>query len=363
MNVAEAGRRRLDNLLLAQPEPRAADAVVRHLLAMQAQDYEPAKWSIAQRCRKLSNGDIEAAIASGLILRTHVLRPTWHVVARDDIRWLSQLTGPRILRGIAPRLLELGLDAPTLAEAQGHIAAALEGDRHLTRDEVGLELQRGGIDVQGQRLPYVLMHSELDGMICSGRPRAGKQTFALLDDRAPMRSSFDRGRAIVDLVRRYLTSHGPATVGDLRWWSSLTAADIKEGLNGLGSEVSSFRLDALTLWWIGDAAGGPAASDQALLLQTYDEAVVGYRDSRFLGDPRATRAIAAWKDRSIPSGLVLIRGRIAGHWRRRVEPRRVGVEVVLYARPGRAERDLLQAEAEALGRFLGRPAELRIATL
>ena len=362
MNPVEISRRRLRNLQLTEPTQFAPEGVVRELVAMQSQDFGPAKWSIAQRCRDLSGVQVQEAIADGRILRTHVLRPTWHFVSREDIRWLLKLTAPRIAKGIAPRLRELGLDARTLTRCQKLISTALEGGRHLTREEVALELEGRKVDTTGQRLPYILSHCELDALVCSGRPNGKKQTYALLSERAPAERGFDRERATVELVRRYLTGHGPATVGDLRWWSSLTVADIKAALAALGPKVTSTDVEGLTLWWHEDGSARSPSSKGAFLLQTYDEFIVGYRDSRFIGDPRAAAAIAAWRDRTIPNGLVLMNGTIAGHWRRELGQRRVGIEALLYAAPKPGEMRLLRAESDALGDFLGRPAELHFST-
>ena len=362
MDAVEISRRRLRNLQLSEPTQRTPDGVVRELVAMQSQDFGPAKWSIAQRCRDLSDAQVDDAIADGRILRTHVLRPTWHFVARDDISWMLKLTGPRIAKGIAPRLRELGLDARTLTRCQKWISTALEGDRHLTRQEVALVLERRKIATTGQRLPYILTHCELDGLVCSGRPSGKKQTYALMSERAPADRSFDREHATVELVGRYLTGHGPATVNDLRWWSSLTVADIKAALDALGSKVTSTVVDGQTLWWHDDPSSRSPAPKGAFLLQTYDEFIVGYRDSRFIGDARAASAIAAWRDRTVPNGLVLIGGRIAGHWRRDLGPRKVLVEAALYAPPRPGEMRLLRAESDALGDFLGRPLELHLST-
>lgn len=362
MDAAEVSRRRLNNLQLARPQKHAGVGVVRRLLAMQSQDYGPAKWSIAQRCRSLSDKDLDAEIDTGAILRTHVLRPTWHFVAAEDIRWLLRLTGPRIAKLIAPRLGGLGLDALTLTRGAERIASVLEGGRHLTRDAIGAELERAGIDVTGQRLPHILMHCELQGLICSGPPEGKKQTYALLDERAGDGEAFDAERAVVELVRRYLAGHGPATVDDLRWWSSLTVAVIRGALAALGSEVSSAEVDGSTFWWV-EEADEQAPDGGARLLQTYDEFIVGYRQSRFVGDVRASQALAAWKDRSVPNGLLLIEGKIAGHWRRKLEPARVRIDIVLYARL-RAEAGLaLEDEVAALGRHLRRPAEVEMTTL
>src|SRR5215510_6008 len=77
--------------------------------AMQAQEFAYAKWSVAQRAGDLPQSLVDKAIADGEILRTHVLRPTWHFVTPRDIRWLLELTGPRVHAVSAPYYRQHGL--------------------------------------------------------------------------------------------------------------------------------------------------------------------------------------------------------------------------------------------------------------
>lgn len=328
---------------------------------MQAQDYGPAKWSIAQRSTDVLDPDVDRAVADGWIVRTHVLRPTWHFVARDDIRWLLALTGPRVQRSNASRYRELGLDARTLGRCESKIASALEGGSSLTREEIGGVLDRARIDRSAQRLPYILMHLELEAVICSG-PRAGKKhAYALLDERVPKGSRFDRDGALVELTRRYLTSHGPATIQDLRWWSSLTVVDIKHALDMLGPEIQNTAVDGLT-FWSRASNGGPAPRARgAHLLQAFDELIVGYTTSRFFGDERAVAVRAAWQDRNQPRDVVLLNGCVAGLWRRKIGKDAVRVEILTFeeAKPG--EVRALESAGTRLGYFLGLPATVNIA--
>jgi hypothetical protein len=341
MKPSEIARRRIRNTRLSGDGFKAADDAVRWHLAMQAQDYGPATWSIAQRATGLVSEDVDEALASGAIIRTHVLRPTWHFVARDDIRWLLALSGPRVQQGSAGRYRELGLDRSTLARSQKVIVAALEGGNRLTRKEIGAVLDDAGIDRSGQRMPYILSHCELEAVIGSGGLAGKQQTFALLDGRVPAAGPFDRDDALVELVRRYLTSHGPATVKDMSWWSGLTMTDLRKALDQLGpSEVRNERVRG------------------AHLLQTYDELVVGFTESRFYGDPGAEQARAAWGDRTYPSGVFLLNGRIGGHWRRTLERDAVAVEVHLYGEPKRGDTKAIEKAAADLGRFHGLPVEL-----
>lgn len=353
-------RRRMRNSRLTGPPFDRPEDAVRWHGAMQAQDYGPAKWSVAQRSTRQVDRDLDRELETGSIVRTHVLRPTWHFVAREDIRWLLALTGPRVQQRNTPGYRDLGLDDRTRARCETLITSALRGGGRLTRKEVARVLEDGGVDTEGQRLPYILMHCELEAAICSGARAGREHTYALLDERVPAGRRLDRDRALVELVRRYLASHGPATVKDLRWWSGLTVADIRQALSDLGSEVVSERVEGLDLWRVASDEGGPSGGGGAHLLQAYDELIVGYAESRYMGDPRAATARAAWKERALPTGVVLVRGRVAGHWRRTIGQSSVAVEVLLYDDPKPRERRALETAADDLGRFLARPATLEL---
>ncbi len=321
---------------------------------MQAQEYGLAKWAIGQRAPGLVDADVDRALDQGSIVRTHVLRPTWHFVARDDLRWLLALTGPRVRRSIESRLRELGLDQRTLRRRESVVASALQGGNRLTRNEIAGVLDAARIDRSGQRLPYILMHCELETVICSGGVSGKQRTYALVDERVPPDRRFDREDALAELVRRYLAGHGPATVQDLRWWSSLTVADVKEGLGMLGSDVIGEEIDGITFWSLAAPEGDPESRRGVDLLHPFDELIVGYRQSRYFGDPRAEVARVAWKDRTLPTGLVLHDGGIAGLWRRSVKNDSVTLEAFLYESVTPRLARALEAAGEDLGRFLSR---------
>ncbi|HEX2196784.1 MAG TPA: winged helix DNA-binding domain-containing protein [Actinomycetota bacterium] len=345
---------------LAGPRFQDAVDVVRHHGAVQAQDYGPAKWSIGQRTDGVVDSGVEAALAAGTILRTHVMRPTWHFVAGEDARWLLELTGPLVRRATAARFRQLGLDPKTLDRCEAAVARELEGGNHLTRAEVGGVLDERGIDRSGQRFPHILMHLEPGAVVCSGASRAGAHTYALLDERVPATPARDRDDALAELARRYLTSHGPATANDLRWWSSLSAADVARAHDLLRDELVSTEVEGVVLWSVAEETGRAPRTSRPHLLQTYDELVVGYTRSRFLGDPARAAILGAWRDRTVPGSLVLIDGAVAGYWKRELR----GDEVVvrIHARAGvdaRGQRALERAAAE-LGRFLGRRAVLEV---
>ena len=359
MNRSSLAARRSVNSGLSGAPFTSPDEVVAWHGAMQAQEYGLAKWSIGQRALGPVDADIDQALATAAIVRTHVLRPTWHFVAADDIRWLLALTGPRVQQHTAPRYQDLGLDHRTRARCERLIVLALEGGNRLTREEIGRVLARGGIDPSGQRLPHILMHCELEALICSGGLLGKQQTYALLDERIPPnRRRLDRDEALAELARRYLQSHGPATVQDLHWWSSLTVTDIRKALNLLDSDVRSEVIGGGTFWTLGSRSSQPRGTPHAHLLQGYDEVVVGYTESRFFGDPREAAVRAAFRDRSLPNGIVLLNDGVAGHWRRTMSSRLVTVEVLLYEALSPNAARMLEKAAADLGRFLGREARL-----
>ena len=78
----EVVRRRLRaQRLTGAPFATPAEAVA-YSGAVQAQEYAEALWSLGLRVRGATAAGVEAACDRGEILRTHVLRPTWHFVGR-----------------------------------------------------------------------------------------------------------------------------------------------------------------------------------------------------------------------------------------------------------------------------------------
>src|SRR5882672_1219244 len=217
--------------------------VVRWLTALQAQEFPMAQWSIAQRTRGATKAAIEQAFADGVIVRTHVLRPTWHFALAEDIRWLLQVTAPRVHALNAYYNKQHELDKKLFTKSNALIAKALEGGTHLTRRELAAALKRGGIRASGPRLAYIMMRAELEAIVCSGAMRGKQHTYALLDERAPKAKALEEEAALAQFTKRYFTSRGPATVADFSRWSSLTAAEGRAGLALVGKELESKVID------------------------------------------------------------------------------------------------------------------------
>jgi hypothetical protein len=356
MHPLEIVRRRLHaQRLTGEPFATPVEAVA-NSGGVQAQEYLEALWSLGTRVRDHDQAAVAAACDRGEILRTHVLRPTWHFVAAADLRWLLRLTGPRVLAKDAGRLRDLGLDGQTLARVHELLATTLADGEPRTRRELAAAIEAAGVDMGGQRIAHAIFHAELSGLLCSGPRRGAHHTYVPLDDRVPPAPERSREDDVAELVLRYFTSHGPATLRDFAWWSGLTGADAKAGLAAAGEQLVA-EPDARGTPWIAaarSAGGSPPAHRGAVLLGTYDETLVAYRDLRTVGADGAPGS-------ALPSRPIVLDGRTIGSWTRRLARREVVVEMALGTRPGAAERAALQEAAERFGAFVGLPARLELA--
>jgi hypothetical protein len=350
MNKHDLAHWRLHNLRLSGAPLEAPEDVVGWLGAVQSQDFGPAKWSVAQRTDGVGDAAIDRAFADGAILRTHVLRPTWHFVPPADIRWMLELTAPRVHALNAYYYRQLGLDDAALERCNALLVGALQGGAQLTRKQLAATLEGGGVALGGFRLAYLLMNAELRGIVCSGAPRGKQQTYALLEERAPPATPRTRDEALAELTLRYYTSHGPATVRDFGWWSSLTAADIRRGLELVASRLQHQVVDGVAYWFAGSAPAATPASPVVHLLQGYDEYIVGYSQSKSLLN-LAGRALL--QDRPMFNGVAILDGQVAGHWKRTLNRDTVAFAVALYEPFDDAQAKALQAAADRHGEFLG----------
>jgi hypothetical protein len=350
-------QQRLANQGIARPRLRRAAEVVAWLGAAQAQEYQPSKWALGLRMRGATDADVERAVTDGEILRTHVLRPTWHYVAAGDLGWMQRLTGPRVQRAMEVYRRQLELDRATLRRATAVFERVLRDGQHLTRPELGERLRRAGIPLAGTRLMHAALYAELEAVICSG-PRAGKlSTYALVGERVGHAIDLSGDEAVAELTRRFFRSHGPATIRDFVWWSGLRTADARRGLDII--RAASREHDGQTYWTASSRAASRGAVDPVHLLPIYDEYLVAYRDRALV--PHGPPKIAARPGHSVTfQHALVIEGRVAGTWRSPRGARGVTVSVTPLRRLSAAEKSAIAAAASRYERFLGVPVALKI---
>ena len=314
MDGLEIAHRRLTSQHLSGPPLADPVAVVAHFGAMQAQEYAIAKWSVGQRTRGFDDAAVQRAVDDGLILRTHALRPTWHFIAAADIAWIQAVTGPRVHQFNAYYNRQHGLDdEAVITKSRKVITSALRGGNHLTRKELGEVLAKAGLEATGGRLAYVVMRAELDGLIANGVMRGKQHTYALISERAPHARTLAPDEGLAELTLRYFASHGPATIKDFAWWSSLTITQIKHGLSLLGAALVSEKVDDRVYWF---APGTTRPAPGAHVLQGYDEYLVAFTESRPLANLAGLR-IGVDNDNMLIH-LIVLDSQVVGHWRRTV---------------------------------------------
>jgi DNA glycosylase AlkZ-like len=355
MKSGDIAHQRLANQSISTKRFTNSGDLVAWFGAMQAQDFAAAKWAIGLRLTQATEASIEEAFNTGEILRTHVMRPTWHFVAPQDIRWLLALTAPRVHAFNGSYYRRSGLDKTIFKRSNAVLEKALQGGKQLTRSELDTVLQKAGIPTLNLGLSYTLMQAELDGVICSG-PRRGKQfTYMLLEERVPKAKVLDREEALATLTKRYFCSHGPAQIQDFVWWSGLTTTDAKRGLELNKAHLTSEVIDGKTYWF--SKSLEPSDDLQAVfLLPGFDEYFIAYRDRRAILDPKYAKHLN--QGGGMVNGALIVKGKMVGGWKRTFKNNQVIISVELYEKIPPAHKRAINAAATSYGRFLNLPVRL-----
>ncbi len=354
MTLTDIAQQRLATQRLTQQPFATPEEVVSWLGCVQSQEYAGAKWSLGMRMQNATEAAIDEAFNEGRILRTHIMRPTWHFVTPDDIRWILELTAPRVNALNASYYRQQELDEALFVRSNDIIVKALEGGKQLTRAELGVVLAQSGIVTDAMRLGFIMHRAELDAIVCSGGRRGKQFTYALLNERAPHAKSLPRDEALAELTRRYYTGHGPATVHDFVWWSGLTIADAKAGIQMVGSQLAHEVIDGKTYWFSASITPSAEPSEKAFLLPTFDEFLVGF--DAF--DKARTGGRGFSDSASYSMSPLVFAGKVIGSWKRTFKKKSVVIELQPFEPLTAAEMDTFTIATQRYGEFHGMPAML-----
>ncbi len=359
---------RLTNEQLNSTKFETAAELVSWFGAVQSQDFQGAKWALGQRLG-LTENQIDQEFNEGKILRTHIMRPTWHFVNPADIVWMQKLTSPRVNQIMSYYNRKLGLDKTFFDKSNKIIAKALSGNKFLTRTELAKKLEEGGISINGQKLAHTVSRAELDAVICSG-PRIGKPastrggsstrggqfTYALVSERTAKSEQLNPTDPLAELTRRFFQSHGPATVRDFVWWSGLTTTDARRGIeaNKLPSEV----VNGKTYWFeAGSNHTKYLIPDTLYLLPNYDEYTIAYKDRDAFLPKEAVKYFMNQGNASFWNSIVY-NGEIIGMWKKTSKPMSIEIKTqILNKLPAQVNKKIKE-EAEKLGKFFNVNAEI-----
>jgi hypothetical protein len=338
---------RLTALGIATPAAQSPVAAVRQLLALQAQDYAGALWSIGLRTPGATAASVEAAHHAGEFVRSWPFRSTLHVVAAEDLGWMLSLTADREHAKAAGRYRELELTAADFDRAERVARERLHGGGRLERRDLLAAFVDGGLGIDGQRGAHLLGRLAQSGVavLC------GQNTWTLLDDHVPSPRRLDRPTALAELARRYLNARGPATDRDLAWWTGLTLTDARAAIASVDDEFDRLDLDGVTYRFrpgLAEAAGG------IHLLPGFDEYMLGYGDraaplaGRELGD------VVPGKNGMFLSTIV-VNGEIVGIWRRTLRSKDVELVIQPWRELSGATRRGVERAADRYATYLGLP--------
>ena len=345
-------RYRLYNQFLSHTDIMEPAEVVKRLGAVQSQDFAGGKWALGLRMKGATDAGLDQEFNQGKILRTHILRPTWHFVAPQDIRWMLSLSAPRVhmVNGFMYR--QQGLDKEIIHKSYKVLENVLQGNKQLTRTELGSAFEKAGIkNTEGIRLSYFMMSAELDGIICSGA-RKGKQfTYALLEERVPAVKALGREEALAELTRRYFATRGPATLHDFTWWSGLTMTEAKEGIESVKSQFVSEEIDDRTYWFDSSISPVKEKSPTAHLLPNYDEYFIGFKDRSAIGAAVRQAGIIG-DDSAFLAHVIVLDGQLVGGWKRTLKKNAVQVEMTLVIDLTKAQERAVEEAASRYGEFL-----------
>lgn len=351
MTHQEISHHRLVSQKLLKTSSNSPQEIVHHLGAIQAQDYTMAKWAIGSRC-EATEKEIEEAINSGKIIRTHILRPTWHFVAAEDIHWMLDVSGQQVQRIILADTKKHGYDEREFGKINSAIEKILAGNNHLTRDEIMQELNIKKISEEYHLSPVlIMMYAELEGLVCNGKMKGKQMTHSLLEEKVPKPvTKLTKEEGMAKLAKRYFESHGPATVSDFSWWSGFPATICKTVMNSIASELNSVEIDKQTYWFGTDLSLENNFRESVHFIAAFDEILISYknREASILPEHQSK----AFTSNGIFKPVILENGKVIGTWKTTIKKDHTKIETKFFNETEKHKKKVLFEGIKAFENYL-----------
>lgn len=354
--LREIANLRLHNQLLGDRKAKNIKEIIGWFGAMQAQDFAMAKWAIGVRLPGTNDCTIENLFNQGEIIRTHVMRPTWHFTLAEDIRWMLALTAPHIRSILRSYNAKLQLDQNLFKRTNAIIENLLRGNNFLTRSQIVAELKKKKIELDNLQGAHVMFDAELNGLVCNG-PMLGRQfTYALMDERIPATKSLARDEALTKLALKYFTSHGPATVQDFTWWSGLPAADARVGLEMVKGKFLNEKIES-KVYWFAPSNKKTSVQTSPLFLPAYDEFMLGYTDRSASLEAKFSKQTLVGNGIFRP--IIVVDGKIVGIWLRTVKKNKVMIAPHFFKSKEKLKKKEMELLLNPFGQFLNLEVALK----
>ncbi len=356
MDFIDIAKLRLQNQQIAFPGFTNVKEIVNRMGAMQAQDFAMAKWAIGVRMPVSTERIIEEAFNNGDILRTHLLRPTWHIVSADDIYWILNLTAHRIKNSLKPRNNRLGLSTKVLSKSNLIIEKALLENGQLTREEQVERLNAAKISTDENRASHIFLNAELEGIICSGAIKKGKPTYALLENRVPIKKYFSRDESLTMLAKKYFSSRSPATIRDFTWWSGLSTKDVRIAVENIKQDFTTVSLRNQNYLVDNNCRINVNGKGSVFPLAAFDEFIISYSDRNdVLPSENVGKAIMK---NGMFKATIVVDGQVAGIWHRTIKKENVIIEAGYFQKINKTNLMKIEKAFIPYGKFLNKKPEI-----
>jgi hypothetical protein len=357
MTLTEISKLRTRNQHITGMKFASAKDLVGSLGAMQAQDFAMAKWAVGLRLHNANEQSVENAYNNGEILRTHLMRPTWHLVSPDDIYWILELTAPRIKPQMKSRNVQLELTNEIFSKCNQIIEKELTTHTFLSREGLVQVFEKEKIRTDDNRLSHILMIAELDGLICSGPLKNNKLTYSLLSQRVPVKIQFTKDESLAELAKRYFTSHGPATLQDFVWWSGLSVSDSRKALE-MNKPILNSEVISEETYWFTASLQSIETDPEVQLLPAFDELLISYRNrAAVITDADNKKAISS---NGIFRPIIVVDGQTIGIWRRLTNKKYMLIEASLFQPQNKKIIYSIENEANRYSSFIEKPIQFTI---
>lgn len=349
MNTLELLKIRLYNQLLADHSLKQPLEIVSWMGAMQSQSLDLAKWAIGVRSEGKTVKDIDALLNSGKVIRTHILRPTWHFVTADDIHWMYDLSNPRLKPIYRSYAKMRQVDDELIYKAIPILVKMLEGNKHLTKQEI-TEIfisQKKVFDIH--TLNQIINYAEMEGLVVNGCVKGKEQSFTLLEEFAPRKETITKDEALERLARKYFSSHAPATIQDFSWWSGLSLTECRQGIDSIKQSLVCESVNGREFWMKNDISVPQTENDSALLLPPFDEFVVSYKDrSELIEDVHFGKVMTK---NGLFSPTIMLNGEIVGSWKKTMKKGAPKIELSFFVKTPKKVQALFDPEIKRLENF------------
>jgi hypothetical protein len=356
MNTNNISRIRLKSQQITSTKLKTVKELVGWMCAMQAQDFAMAKWAIGVRTRNLKEEAIEESFNNGEILRIHILRPTWHFIASENIYWMLNLTAPHIKASTQTRLKTLELDKNTLVKSFDTIIKTLSGGKHKTREEITKQFEQQGIKIDNHRSSHIMFQAELEGIVCSGKIKGKNQTYTLLEERIAKPAPLSKEEALARLARQYFTSHCPASISDFVWWSGLTMKEAKLAIELVKHEFIIETIEG-SAYYISNNYTEEHPQDPVFLLPAFDEFLISYRNREASLDLIHNKK--AVSDNGIFRPIVVENGKVTGIWSKTQKKDKTIIQITPFQSYTLSTKEKIEQSANAYAFFAGKEVEVQ----